>query len=87
LITGDEWQWQAIGNQAKIAREQLFALHRLASPNMPKAIVQFIGESIEKLDVFRHHAENRMFATNQSDNLNVTTFYGPIQSEEGEISI
>ena len=78
MINCEERQWQAIGEQAKIAREQLFVLLNLATGNMPKAIVQHIEEAIDSLDTFRCEAENRRFATNPSEALDTSTFYGPI---------
>lgn len=67
-------EWQAIGDQAKKCRDELFILMNMSSGKMPVAITRILRQSIMYLNRFRSTAENRMLKT--SDNQSLNTFYG-----------
>lgn len=67
-------EWKDIAGQAKKAREELFKLMRLTSGKVPVNVIDPLPRSIYQLDTFRSKAENQMFFTGVSDDVNI--FYG-----------
>lgn len=67
-------EWQAMAEQAKKARQELFKLMRLTSGKVPISVIDPLPRSIYQLDTFRSKAENQMFFSGVSDDVHI--FYG-----------
>ena len=67
-------EWEAIGEQAKKTRNELFELINQTSGKLPISLTNQIIKSIEHLDLFRCKAEDRMLQSGISDDLRI--FYG-----------
>lgn len=67
------YEWEAVGNQSKKAREELFKLMGI-SRGLPIKTVSKIHKAIKYLDDFRNEADERM--AKKESNYSSKVFYG-----------
>jgi hypothetical protein len=72
VVTLDEWK--VIGMQSQKARAELLELIGVSNGKVPARTIDILLKTLDRLDQFRSMADDRMFDTGVSDDMNI--FYG-----------